>query len=392
MKIALYVDMYSPHQAPLAEALARRVGAANFRYVAKMDVTDDRRALGWQTAVAECPFTISRDSESADWLETSDILLLTLREQADLFARRRARGLTTYYMSERWFKPPRGILRLLHPGYFKMCRAFVKQIKAGAVTFLPKGVWAARDMARLVGLFSGDIRCLFRAPRLDFVAEPLGAIRGYPWMKMWGYFVAPAAAIPFPAQEADEPSARALRVLWVGRLLRLKRVGTLFKAVYAAQTQCPIALTLVGQGPEQARLARLDRRLAKKYGVVSPISYHAAVPVAEVRSFMRVHDMYVLPSNGYEGWGAVVSEALEEGLEVFGTYEAGSSATMLPRENLFHAGDWKPLRDMLTSYAQTRERHCRGIEKWDARTAAHNLLNGTLFPQTDKNQEIARCV
>jgi len=374
MKIALYVDMYSPHQAPLAEALARRVGAANFRYVAKMDVTDDRRALGWQTAVAECPFTISRDSESADWLETSDILLLTLREQADLFARRRARGLTTYYMSERWFKPPRGILRLLHPGYFKMCRAFVKQIKAGAVSYLPMGIWAARDMARLVGLFSGDVRCLFRAPKVDAVAEPLGAIRGYPWMKMWGYFVAPAAAIPFPAQEADEPSARALRVLWVGRLLRWKRVDTLFKAVYAAQVECPVTLTIVGQGPEQARLMRLDRRLAQKYGVASPITFHDAVPVAEVRAFMRSHEVYVLPSNGYEGWGAVVSEALEEGLEVFGTYEAGSSATMLPRENLFRAGDWRTLGEKLVQYAQTRVRHCRGIGKWNAAYAAERLV------------------
>ena len=63
------------------------------------------------------------------------------------------------------------------------------------------------------------------------------------------------------------------------------------------------------------------------------------MPVAEVRAFMRSHEVYVLPSNAYEGWGAVVSEALEEGMEVLGTYEAGSSATVLPQENLFHAGD-----------------------------------------------------
>ena len=62
---------------------------------------------------------------------------------------------------------------------------------------------------------------------------------------------------------------------------------------------------------------------------------------------MRSHDVYVLPSNGYEGWGAVVSEALEEGMRVLGTFEAGASATMLPRERLFRAGDWRRLARLL---------------------------------------------
>ena len=372
MRFVFYTNIISPHQLPLAHALVARLGAANYRYVYLFDIGKERASLGWGGA---CPdWCVSAASpEGRAWLENAGFMLCGYRD-VGLMERRAAKGLKTVYVSERWFKPWAGILRLLHPGYFRMARRFVRLIKTGAVSYLPMGVWAARDMARLVGLFSGDIRCLFRAPRLDFVAEPMGAIRGYPWMKMWGYFVAPAAAIPFPAQEADEPSARAVRVLWVGRLLRWKRVGTLFKAVYAAQARCPVALTIVGQGSEQARLVRLDRRLAKKYGVVSPIVFHAAVPVAEVRAFMRSHDVYVLPSNGYEGWGAVVSEALEEGMEVFGTYEAGSPATMLPRENLFRAGDWRTLGDKLVQYAQTRVRHCHGIGKWNAAYAAERLV------------------
>ena len=372
MRFAFYTNIISPHQLPLARELVSRLGAANYRYVYLFDIGKERASLGWGGA---CPdwCVPAASPEGRAWLEDADVLL-SGRRDLGLMERRAAKGLRTVYVSERWFKPWAGILRLLHPGYVRMAGRFVRLIKAGKVSYLPMGVWAARDMARLVGLFSGDIRCLFRAPKVDAVAEPLGAIRGYPWMKMWGYFVAPAAAIPFPAQEADEPSARALRVLWVGRLLRWKRVGTLFKAVYAAQARCPVALTIVGQGSEQARLVRLDRRLAKKYGVVSPIVFHAAVPVAEVRAFMRAHDVYVLPSNGYEGWGAVVSEALEEGLEVFGTYEAGSSATMLPRENLFRAGDWRTLGEKLVQYAQTRVRHCRGIGKWNAAYAAERLV------------------
>lgn len=62
---------------------------------------------------------------------------------------------------------------------------------------------------------------------------------------------------------------------------------------------------------------------------------------------MREHDIYVLASNAQEGWGAAVNEALEEGMVVVGTYEAGASAALLPRENLYHAGDWKALARLL---------------------------------------------
>lgn len=371
MRFVFYTNIISPHQLPLARELVARLGAANYRYVYLFDVGKERSSLGWG---GDCPnWCVSADSsEGREWLENADFMLCGYRD-VGIMERRAAKGLKTVYVSERWFKPWTGILRLLHPGYFQMAWRFVRLIKTGKIFYLPMGIWAARDMVRLVGLFSGDVRCLFRAPNLGYEAEPMGSIAGYPWMKMWGYFVEPSAVHSIPAQETDEPPARALRVLWVGRLLRLKRVDTLFKAIYAAQTQRPITLTIVGMGPELPRLQKLDRKLAKKYGVSSPIVYHAAVPVAEVRMFMRTHDVYVLPSNAYEGWGAVVCEALEEGMEVFGTYEAGSSATILPRENLFPAGDWKTLRDKLVGYAQARESHCQGIGKWNAKCAAEKL-------------------
>lgn len=371
MKFAFYTNIISPHQLPLAREIIARLGAATYRYVYLFDVGRERSSLGWGGDRPNwCVSATS--SEGREWLENADFMLCGYRD-VGIMERRAAKGLRTAYTSERWFKPWTGILRLLHPGYFWMACRFVRLIKTGKVSYLPMGIWAARDMARLVGLFSGDVRCLYHTPKLDYAAEPMGAIRGYPWMKLWGYFVAPATTVLIPAQEADETQARALRVLWVGRLLRWKRVDALFKAVYAAQTRYPITLTIVGQGPEQAHLAKLDRRLAKKYGVASPITVHAAVSVAEVRAFMRSHEVYVLPSNAYEGWGAVVSEALEEGMEVLGTYEAGSSATVLPQENLFHAGDWRTLRDKLVRYAETRQRRCQGIGMWSAKQAAAKL-------------------
>ena len=85
---------------------------------------------------------------------------------------------------------------------------------------------------------------------------------------------------------------------------------------------------------------------------------------------MRNHDVYVLTSNEFEGWGAVVNEALEEGMEVVGTFEAGASATILPRENLFHAGDWRGLCRLLLS----KHEKSTIIGEWSVDSAARKLI------------------
>lgn len=372
MRFCFYTISISPHQLPLAQELVARLGRDNYRYVYAAAMSEDRRKLGWTDVACEWIVSEEENREAArQLLEECDVLLSGLRD-LDLFEKRGRAGKRTIYSGERWFKPPFGMLRLLHPSYFRMAFRFMRLVKRGELVCLPIGIIAARDMARLWGLFSGDLRCLFRSPQLVVDPKPMGIVRGYPWMRLWGYFVAPSQGY-LPGEKTKPPTTRALRVLWVGRLLALKRVDTLFKAVFAVARRRPITLTIVGQGPERASLRRLEKRLCERFGRVSPISWHDAVPIVEVRVLMRQHDVYVLPSNGHEGWGAVVSEALEEGMEVFGTYEAGSSATILPVTNLFSAGDWRYLSKLLLDSAASVQTSTN--EAWSARNAATQLVN-----------------
>ncbi len=360
MRFVLYTGALSEHQLPLAREIARRVGEDRFRYV-----YTNTHGQSFQAGAANEPWIAFGPHP---WLESADVMLTGMRD-ADLFARRAAKGLKTFYMSERWFKPALGIGRLLCLPYFRMARRLVRLMASGKLVYLPMGVWAARDMARLAGLLAGDARCLFRAPAVSFAPEPLGAVAGFPWMRMWGYFVAPSDAARARQADADL-GGRALRVLWVGRLLAWKRVDTLFKAAAACLEKFSLALTVVGDGPERARLERLGRRLfAGRPGV---LDFRHSVPIGEVRTLMRAHDVYVLPSNGYEGWGAVVSEALEEGMSVLGTFEAGASATMLPKERLFRAGDWRALARLLEKAREGALPPC-AIGDWTAANAAERL-------------------
>lgn len=164
--------------------------------------------------------------------------------------------------------------------------------------------------------------------------------------------------------------ARPFRVLWVGRMLDWKRVDIIVRAVAHANKLLGVqgvALTLVGTGPEKSALHALAGKL------MVPVEFREQVPIAQVRELMRTHDLYVLASNGYEGWGAVVSEALEEGMLCVGTREAGSSATILPATHQFKAGDVKALARLILEASAGRLPKVP-IGEWSASAAAERLL------------------
>ena len=123
MKVALLTNVVSPHQVPLAEALVRRVGEGNYRYVHTEAAHGERTRMGWSGDAAPA-WCRQGTMEDAALLE-ADCVLSGHRALA-LFERRNAAGRTTFYAAERWFKPPIGFLRLLSPAYFRMAWRFAR--------------------------------------------------------------------------------------------------------------------------------------------------------------------------------------------------------------------------------------------------------------------------
>jgi Glycosyl transferases group 1 len=131
----------------------------------------------------------------------------------------------------------------------------------------------------------------------------------------FAYFV---AGSPKPSSEGLDKTSLP-RFIFVGSLVSGKRVGLLLRALSGLE-EVGWHLDIVGSGPLEASL----RRLASDVSISDQISWHGSMENAQAQDMIKKADVLVLPSV-YDGWGAVVVEALLRGTPVIVSDAAGSS-------------------------------------------------------------------
>jgi len=112
-------------------------------------------------------------------------------------------------------------------------------------------------------------------------------------------------------------------------------------------------LTVVGEGPMREELIQL----AEKLGISDKVVLRGAVPMNEVAHAYSEADLLVLPSR-YDGWGAVLNEAMEHGLAVVASNTVGAAQQLIdPGRNgfIFRTGDPADLASCLGKILDCRE-------------------------------------
>jgi glycosyltransferase involved in cell wall biosynthesis len=116
-----------------------------------------------------------------------------------------------------------------------------------------------------------------------------------------------ADRLPRSSTGGQEPSGALLRLLFVGNILRRKRVLDLVRA-FARLPVSHAELVLVGAELEPDYAAEI-RGVVKAEGLASRVRFLGSLSAAEVAEQFTLADALVLPS-ALEGYGMVLSEAL----------------------------------------------------------------------------------
>lgn len=139
----------------------------------------------------------------------------------------------------------------------------------------------------------------------------------------WGYF--PETKI------YDDTSALICQkvpnsILWCGRFLDWKHPEMCIKlAEYLLEQHCTFKIKMVGVGPAKDTIVNdvMNKGLKEVIEVLDPL------PPDQVRSLMEKSKIYVFTSDRYEGWGAVLNEAMNSCCAVVASSEIGSVPFLL---------------------------------------------------------------
>ncbi len=316
MEIVFWQSIVSPHQAALVSALSR-LPDMRVTYVATREMDQRRTDLGWVTAdlgaaQLEIAPTAALVRNLAATFGTDAVHLCPgFRGNGVIAAALPAlakRGAKIGVMMEA--VDQRGALGWLKLAYYRFCIrrmqprvSFCLSIGAEAEDFL----WAAG--------VPGD--------------------RVFPFT----YFL--------NSPQGDVPSAktgsRAFRVAYAGRLIALKRVDTLIDAI-SLLGDCDCTLTIAGDGPLRKELeVRAGEKL--RPGMVE---WLGAVGPERVNDLLSNADCLVLPS-AYDGWGAVVTEALLAGVPAICSDSCGAAEAVRGSGcgEVFPSGSARALADLL---------------------------------------------
>ena len=165
---------------------------------------------------------------------------------------------------------------------------------------------------------------------------------------------------------------KPLRCLFVGRLSAQKHADTLVRAISRLKSEMDVLGTIVGDGPERARL----EQLARERGVENEVTFAGGLPFERVLDLYETHDALILTSDT-EGWPKALVEGMAFGLVCIGS-DRGLVPEMLANGRGFVVppGDDQAVTDRLRQTANNPDK-ARAIGNaaaaWASRWTRENL-------------------
>ena len=289
--------MVTPHMVALAAALAERGFKVN--YVANEILSKERTKIGWKMPeLGKVKLLLATNKDA--------VIRYALNAPEDsihLCQGLRGNGLVSYAQR---------VIRKRDLRHWVMMET-IDDI--GWIGFVKKVLY------RILSLYwrnhlTGVLAIGCKAPEW-FVARGMERSLVYPF----AYFLKEPKINNLLSPTIKKNKKRSFRFIFVGQLINRKKVDLLIKAIAALKLQ-EIELWIIGGGPEEKRLRSLANILLPK-----KVSWLGVIPIKKVPAVIHQADCLVLPSR-FDGWGAVVQEALMVGTPVVCSDKCGSSVVV----------------------------------------------------------------
>lgn len=245
---------------------------------------------------------------------------------------------------------------------------------------------------RFQGLM-GYIRLLkgrFEAIRFGNEISIIYAIgeNGCKWYRMCGYPDSKINKIKYYTEEKKKyhkVNERDCFVLtYIGQLIRRKGLDLLIKALKEIEIK-NWELDIVGNGKEQKKI----KEFVEEFGLGNKVNFKGSVKNSEINSYLNESDLLVLPSR-WDGWGAVVNEALMAGVPVVCSSNCGAAELVYESGygEVFKSSCWRMLKETIErqiNKGKVDNKKRREIKEWSKKIVP--AIGALEFVQTVKRIE-----
>ena len=304
MKLTIVSNYINHHQIPLCKELYREL-REDFCFIQTEPMEEERVKMGWGSEISAIPYLklFYQEGEACKALiMNSDIVIFGGVEDESYIKPRLDAGKLVIRNSERLYKE--GQWKSISPRGRKKKWIDHTQYAEAPVYLLCAGAYVASDFS---------------------------IVKAYPnKMFTWGYFPEikkqDLNALFFRKNHIDAKGEKCFHLLWAGRFLDWKHPEYAVRlARDLKKQQISFHLDMIGGGELEEKL----KAYVKKHALEDVVSFHGFQSPRTVRNFMEEADIYLFTSDYYEGWGAVLNEAMNSGCAVLAGHGIGAVPSML---------------------------------------------------------------
>lgn len=295
MKVTFVSNYINHHQIPVSDVLYRKLGD-DYRFVETEPMARERVNMGWNSDTSKIPYVLryfEKEELCRGLIADSDIVIFGGVDDEKYITDRIKSGKTVIRYSERLYKE--GQWKAVSP------RGLLKKYKDHT---------------------SNNKRDVYLLCSGAYVADDFNIVKAYPGKRFkWGYF---PEFIENDGKKEKEDDC--VNILWAGRFLDWKNPFTpIDVARKLKEENVNFRITMVGDGECREDV---EEEVAEE-GLKDYFDFPGSMSPNEVRVRMMEADIYLFTSNYYEGWGAVLNEAMNSRCAVIASYAAGATPFLM---------------------------------------------------------------